>query len=153
MPIRNLICALFLLCLSSAGLAANSYDEMLEAVKDNKTQVVAELLKRGLDPNTSDQEGNTLLILASREGSAGVARQLIAAGAKLDAVNQFNETALMMAARGGHVDTVKLLLEEGADPLLKNQDGMTALDLAVAKDKTLSAQYIRVFIESLNLQD
>ena len=132
MPIRNLICALFLLCLSSAGLAANSYDEMLEAVKDNKTQVVAELLKRGLDPNTSDQEGNTLLILASREGSAGVARQLIAAGAKLDAVNQFNETALMIAAIKGKLDVARVLVDRGATV---NRPGWTPLMYAAVANQ------------------
>jgi ankyrin repeat protein len=45
------------------------------------------------------------------------------------------------------------VLEEGADPLLRNQDGQTALDMALVKDKKLSAQYIRAFIEALSLKD
>jgi ankyrin repeat protein len=45
------------------------------------------------------------------------------------------------------------MLEEGADPLLKNQDGQTALDMALVKDKKLSVQYIRAFIEAVSLKD
>ena len=78
---------------------------------------------------------------------------LIDNDAYIDAESPNGTTPLMMAAYYASPSAVKLMLEEGADPLLKNQDGMTALDLAIAKDKTLSAQYIRAFIESLSLKD
>jgi ankyrin repeat protein len=78
---------------------------------------------------------------------------LIDNDAYIDAESPNGTTPLMMAAYYATPNAVKLMLEEGADPTLKNQDGMTALDLALAKDKTLSAQYIRAFIESLNLKD
>jgi len=48
---------------------------------------------------------------------------------------------------------VKRMLEEGDDPNLQNHDGQTALDMALSKDKPLSAQYIRVFKEALETKE
>jgi ankyrin repeat protein len=90
---------------------------------------------------------------AASKGHIAMMRLLIDNDAYIDAESPNGTTPLMMAAYYASPSAVKLMLEEGADPTLKNQDGMTALDLAIAKDKTLSAQYIRAFIESLSLKN
>jgi ankyrin repeat protein len=80
-------------------------------------------------------------------------RLLIENDAYIDAESPNGTTPLMMAAYYASPNAVKLMLEEGADPLLKNQDGQTALDMALVKDKKLSVQYIRAFIEAVSLKD
>jgi ankyrin repeat protein len=80
-------------------------------------------------------------------------RLLIENDAYVDAESPNGTTPLMMAAYYSSPNAVKLMLEEGADPLLKNQDGQTALDMALVKDKKLSVQYIRAFIEAVSLKD
>src|SRR4051812_15062158 len=94
----KLIGGLLLMFLSQWAVAASSYEEMVSAVKQDKPDVVASLIKRGFDPDTSDQEGNTLLMIAAKEGSSGVVKQLLAARAKVETRNEFGESALMMAA-------------------------------------------------------
>src|SRR5258706_1748227 len=104
MLINKCILVLALTLASQFAGAASSYEEMLDAVKQDKPEIVSALLKRGFDPDSSDREGNTLLMMAAKVGSIGVVKQLLAAQAKVQTVNEFGETALMMAAIGGHVD-------------------------------------------------
>ena len=95
----------------------------------------------------------TPLHYAASKGYTGMMRLLIENDAYIDAESPNGTTPLMMAAYYASPNAVKLVLEEGADPLLRNQDGQTALDMALVKDKKLSAQYIRAFIEALSLKD
>ena len=95
----------------------------------------------------------TPLHYAASKGHTAMMRLLIENDAYIDAESPNGTTPLMMAAYYASPNAVKLLLEEGADPLLRNQDGQTALDMALVKDKKLSAQYIRAFIEALSLKD
>ena len=95
----------------------------------------------------------TPLHYAASKGYKGMMRLLIENDAYVDAESPNGTTPLMMAAYYASPNAVKLMLEEGADPLLKNHDGQTALDMALVKDKKLSVQYIRAFIEALSLKD
>ena len=95
----------------------------------------------------------TPLHYAASKGHTAMMRLLIENDAYIDAESPNGTTPLMMAAYYASPNAVKLVLEEGADPLLRNQDGQTALDMALVKDKKLSAQYIRAFIEALSLKD
>src|SRR3990172_2455710 len=84
--------------------AAGAYEDMLEAVNKDDVATVTQLLKRGLDTKTTDREGNSLLILAAKEGSLETVRVLLAARAQVDARNALGETALMLAALQGHLE-------------------------------------------------
>ena len=95
----------------------------------------------------------TPLHYAASKGHTAMMRLLIENDAYVDAESPNGTTPLMMAAYYASPNAVKLMLEEGADPLLKNQDGQTALDMALVKDKKLSVQYIRAFIEAVSLKD
>ena len=95
----------------------------------------------------------TPLHYAASKGHTAMMRLLIENDAYVDAESPNGTTPLMIAAYYASPNAVKLMLEEGADPLLKNQDGQTALDMALVKDKKLSVQYIRAFIEALSLKD
>ena len=95
----------------------------------------------------------TPLHYAASKGHTAMMRLLIENDAYVDAESPNGTTPLMMAAYYASPNAVKLMLEEGADPLLKNQDGQTALDMALVKDKKLSVQYIRAFIEALSFKD
>src|SRR5947207_2078408 len=45
---------------------AGAYEEMLEAIKKDDAPAVSQLLKRGMDVNSADAQGNSWLILAAR---------------------------------------------------------------------------------------
>lgn len=94
---------------------ASSYVDFFRAVKVDNADVVAELLKRGFDPNTVSESGQVPLYLAMQEDCPKVATVLLSSPAlKIDATNAVGETALMMAALNGRLDWAKKLLDRGA---------------------------------------
>ena len=59
------------LCLCASFVAvgpatAGSYDDALTAATLDRAAELSDLLERGIDPDTADTNGNTLLILAAR---------------------------------------------------------------------------------------
>jgi ankyrin repeat protein len=125
--------------LAAAGLAiclpelafGGAYDDWFKAIKLDLDDQVRALLRRGVDPNTVDEErGDTGLIVAAREGSTKVFNVLLQArDVKLDARSRNGDTAMMLAAYKGNLAAVRALLDKGAEP---NQTGWTALHYAAS---------------------
>ncbi len=132
--------------------ATNMADEtaLMLAANANDLASANLLIEAGASVNRPNW---TPLHYAASKGHTAMMRLLIENDAYIDAESPNGTTPLMMAAYYASPNAVKLMLEEGADPLLRNQDGQTALDMALVKDKKLSAQYIRAFIEALSLKD
>lgn len=121
MPIRNVprdlrrlllrIAALFCTALAFAGV----YEDLLLAADMGDTRGVIALLQRGLDVNTTDRDGNTLLMMAARNGNAELAAFLMKNRASLFKFNRNGDDALMLAAFKGDLEIVKALVAAGAD--------------------------------------
>ncbi len=158
---RRILPSLFLatgISLSAALPAhAGTYDDMLVAIKTGSAPDVQAILGRGLDANTVDREGYTLLMLAIRDGNADIVDVLLAAKANPNARNIHGDTALrlaafkgdlamvqklvkarafvnmpgwsplMYAAFNGHTPVVEYLLENGAEVDAQAENGFTAL--------------------------
>ena len=94
---------------------AGSYEEMEEALirKDSATAIT--LIKRGMDVNTVDRTGNTLLIQAMRQEIPELIDFLMQRRARLNTRNRNGETALSIAAYIGSFEYVKRLVEAGAE--------------------------------------
>lgn len=132
MIFRNLILGAVLSGFFSFTQAA-AYEDMLQAIHIDDERKIVELLQRGMDVDTVNPKGETLLMLAAREGKPNVVKTLLAARPRLHARNPLGESALMLATILGHTAVVRLLLEAGA-PV--NHDGWTALIYAAAKNRT-----------------
>lgn len=61
------------------------------------------------DVNAMTVEGDTPLIVASRQGNLKAVQALLAAGADVNATNSKQTTALMAASEAGHVDIINAL--------------------------------------------
>lgn len=120
--------ALFLLALNLA-LAGEIVDDTLQAIKLDDAEGVMEGLQRGLDVNFVDEDGNSLLMLAARDGSTQSAATLINAGAKTYLSNAYGDDALLLATFGGHEAIVDMLLAKRAS-LGANPRGWTPLHYA-----------------------
>lgn len=109
---RNL---LFGLCLLASWGSAwgGAYDEILGAVEKNQSEAVVDLLKRGMDVNTADPSGNTLLMIASRNGNLDLMHFLLASRAGVNRRNRFGDTACLLAAVKGNLSALQLLHASG----------------------------------------
>ncbi|WP_353189340.1 ankyrin repeat domain-containing protein [Pandoraea pnomenusa] len=102
--------------LTACATAATSNPALIKAVVFNDTKEIAKALKAGVDPNSKDEKGNPLLVIAMREKSVDVAKLLINdKRTDLDATNAAGENAMMMAALEGLTPMVKLLIDKEAE--------------------------------------
>ena len=106
MNFRILIHVLAVSCLAmqSPGVHAGAYEDMLHAIRTDDQQTIVDLLRRGVDVETVSPQGETLLMLAAREGRPIVIKTLLAAKPRIQARNPLGETALMLAAIQGHTE-------------------------------------------------
>lgn len=100
--------------LFSCATIAGSYEDALGAASLGDTSQLTGLLDRGIDPNTVDAQGNSLLILAAREGQFDTVAALLKYRPKLDYRNLAGDTALMLAVLRGHDAVAQRLIEAGA---------------------------------------
>lgn len=111
---------------------AGVYEDILFAAEQGETHRVIDLLRRGMDVNTADPQGNTLLMIAVRGNNLELARFLLDNHANPNRRNRYGDTALMLATLGGHAALAKRLLDHGADP---NTPGWTALHYAAFENR------------------
>lgn len=124
--------------LAGSATADPVRDMVVAAQMDNFTQV-KKLLATGMSPNTVDPvTGESVLMIALREGSIGVAAELIAdKRLELERRAPNGNTALMMAAFKHDKGAVLALLQRGA---IVTHPGWTALHYAAASgDEEITA--------------
>jgi len=113
-------------------LDSNFVGVFYHAAQSKQTSIIIPaLIKKGLNINTRDENGNTPLVLSiiNKDGSA--AKTLMQYGANPDVIlNEKNWTPLMMAAYYGNKEAIAAMLDVGADLHIKNNEGMTAKRIA-----------------------
>lgn len=125
--------------LISTPVHSQSLEDILQAVEAGQTRTVAGLLDKGLDANTTDKAGYSLLMLASRFGHREMVAMLIARKADVRRRSAVGDTALMMASLRGDLDTMKLLLEAGAEV---KHEGWTPLHYAAFEGAAPAVRYL-----------
>jgi len=111
MKIPALLLSLFL----STAAFAGAYEDLEEAMIRKDTASVIKLIERGVDVNTVDRSGNTLLTQAIRQDIPDLFEQLMQRRARLNTRNRNGETALSIAAYTGKTAYVTRLVEAGAE--------------------------------------
>jgi ankyrin repeat protein len=109
-------------------------DSIFEAALSGMRSEVIEMLDKGLDINTRDEDGRTVLMYASYDGHSELIRDLLNRGAKVNLQDVNGRTALMLASSGPFPDAVKLLLDHDADPnIVDKEEHFSALMYAAAE--------------------
>lgn len=103
-----------LLGILSVSVHAGAYEDMETAMIRRNSATVIELIDRGMDVNTVDRGGDSLLIQAVREDMPELVEALLKRRARLDFRNRNGETAISIAAYLGKLDYVQRLAEAGA---------------------------------------
>lgn len=111
---------------------------LMNAVDNGHNEVVENLLSRGANVNSADQDGRSMLMrIASKTypNSKVLVNKLLTAGADINLQDNDGWSALMYAARDGNGECMHLLLANKADTKLKNKTGQTALDIAKSRNR------------------
>ena len=111
MKIRAFLFALMLPAIAFAG----AYEDMEQAMIRRDASSVIGLLGRGMDINTVDRSGDTLLLQAVRLDMPELIEYLVQRRARLNSRNRNGETALSIAAFSGKMPYVQRLVEAGAE--------------------------------------
>jgi ankyrin repeat protein len=77
---------------------------------------LAAYVDAGVSADLSNQNGNTLLMLAAYNGHAGTVQALLARGADPNRVNDRGQTPLAGAVFKGEPEVIRALVAGGADP-------------------------------------
>jgi ankyrin repeat protein len=107
---------------------------LMWACRRNYGLFAQELLQRGVELNTRDNDGKTALYLASSRGHTECVRLLLEYGADPEVRSMHGRTALITASLNNRYDTVKLLLQYGADSSVIDDFKKSALDYAETKN-------------------
>jgi hypothetical protein len=99
---------------ASMPVLAGAYEDILVAARDNRTETVIDFVQRGMDVNTSDVAGTTLLMYAAGNGNNDILEFLLANRANIQKKNKYGDTAIGFAALKGHLDIVRRLVKAGA---------------------------------------
>jgi ankyrin repeat protein len=94
---------------------AGVYHDMEKALISGDTPAAINLINRGVDINTVDIAGNSLLIQSVRQDNKELFDYLLQRRARLNLRNRNGETALSLAAYTGKLPFVQRLLEAGAE--------------------------------------
>ncbi|MCX8199958.1 MAG: ankyrin repeat domain-containing protein [Candidatus Micrarchaeota archaeon] len=105
---------------------------IVHAVRRGDSGAVKMLLENGANPNSVDEEGTPLIVIASMCNRINVVSHLLRANACIDVRTSIGDTALMWSAWLGEAKLAKMLIAAGADVNARNFSGSTALMLACA---------------------
>ncbi|MGR3302530.1 MAG: ankyrin repeat domain-containing protein [Candidatus Scalindua sp.] len=93
-------------------------------------EMVAGLLKRGVDVNCPSKGGDTPIIYASLFGQKDTVLFLLKNGADIQLKDKQGGTCLHAACKNGHDEIVRILIENGSEINSKGQNDLTPLHLA-----------------------
>lgn len=107
---------------------AGAFEDFFDAIRLNKSADVAQMLTRGMDVNSINEQGTPAIVLAATYKADDVLK-LLAGQRKvnIEAAGSTGETALSVTAWHGNQALVGFLLDKGAQI---NRQGWTALHYA-----------------------
>lgn len=127
---------------SFSNVNAGSFEGFFNAIRQNDAGAMAQLLKRGFDPNTRDTKGQAPLVMAIQEGATRIVDVMLASPrTNVEFRNLKDESPLMMAALKGQTELAQRLITRGADV---NKPGWAPLHYAATSG---SLPTIRLLLE------
>lgn len=104
--------------------------KVIESNKQNKHEVLKNLLDMGADPNIKDSNGWTALHYACQLGDSNSVMTLCEYYKSIDILSNNNRTPLHFASFFNFPEIVQFLLSKGANPNIKDNNGCFPIHLA-----------------------
>lgn len=88
--------------------------DIFSQTRHGKIKDIEDHFKRGIDPDSMDKQGNTLLIVAVQNNQKVIAKLCLKHGADIDARNNAGHSALYYARLYNYEDVAEYLLRKGS---------------------------------------
>lgn len=82
---------------------------LFNAILKNRINMVASLMRTGVDIHVRNPDGTTPLMAAASKGHLEIMKLLLARGAEIHARNGVGQTAADLAEAGGHAEAIEIL--------------------------------------------
>jgi serine/threonine protein kinase len=128
-------------------------EEFFDFVKKGDVNMVKKYLDAGMSANIKDNDGRSVLMVASGYGHSEIAKMLIANGASVNDRDYDDWTSLRYAVNNGHTPVVKILIQNGAFINSVDNEGWTALMIASYRGYTDIVKYLIEKGANLNAKD
>lgn len=119
--------------------------DLIEAIKQEDVEMVAEVLPRVRNVNFVDELGATPVHWASLHSSPEILNMLLERKADPNVCDAAGDTPLHWAAALGTSECVQSLLENGADREKRNANGLSALERARGRRDGNAIDFARLF--------
>jgi ankyrin repeat protein len=103
----------------------------LFAASRGDINTISIMCDQGFDPNRTDYDSRSALMVASMKGNTEVVEKLLGYDADPNLVDMHGSSALYEASRNGHEDTMEALLAKGARLCMSDSLAASVLDQAV----------------------
>ncbi|MCZ2104885.1 MAG: ankyrin repeat domain-containing protein [Comamonadaceae bacterium] len=124
---------------------AGAYEDFFQAIELDDGRTVADLLRRGFDPNARDPRRQPAITVALYKDARQAAAALLRSPTlDVEARNAKDESPLMMAALRGNLEAARTLIARDADV---NKTGWTPLHYAASSDAPEAADMVRLLLE------
>jgi len=128
-------------------------EELQEAIKGGHMRQVIQALSEGVDPNSVDAQGISLVHSAAVSGHWQMVRELLDQGANVNAVTSTLRSPLHFACGQNYVNLVRYLLVRSANPDLADRKGSTALHMAARYGHNGVVNLLLTEGANINVQD
>ncbi|GKS64672.1 hypothetical protein YTPLAS72_19760 [Nitrospira sp.] len=113
------------------GCATSPEEQLRKAVAEGNILRVQTFLEQGVSTQVADEQGNTPIFMAAKNGHRDVVALLLEQGDPVNPTSQAGITPLFVAGQERRVDVLALLLEKGADVNVQApMGGVTLLHIA-----------------------
>eukprot|EP00088_Acartia_fossae_P038791 TRINITY_DN4025_c0_g1_i3.p1 TRINITY_DN4025_c0_g1~~TRINITY_DN4025_c0_g1_i3.p1 ORF type:complete len:583 (+),score=47.51 TRINITY_DN4025_c0_g1_i3:120-1751(+) len=137
----------------NSKICGDDMTPIFQAVLENQTKTVKDLLEMGAPVNLQSSNGGTALFLSMFNQNIDITRMLLDNGANPNIANNDGATALYKSMFSHNPDIVKMLLENNANTNIAINDGTTPLHVAVQENDTIAVEYLLKYNASTNIQN
>ena len=102
--------------------------DIFSLARHNRYVELEDLFLKGIDPDSRDNFGNTILIVASQNGNKRIVKLALRYGSKINLFNIMGNTALHFCYEYNYYEIADYLKSKGANPNIKNIRNLKATD-------------------------
>ena len=97
--------------------------DIFSYARHGKINQLKQIFELGIDPNSKDKYGNTILIIGAQNGNKAIVKLALRFGAQVNMTNCMGNSALHFCVEYGYLKLRDYLIKKGANIRIQNIKG------------------------------